>query len=81
MMVKGGIVVSDNSDQSSRSNSPTPSKTPSENECEIPCKGDSLVVRWMLGTIQKPFDETQRQYFPHPMPYQQKVMFHDHWWG
>jgi len=39
MMVKGGIVVSDNTDQSSRSNSPTPSKTPSENECEIPCEG------------------------------------------
>ena len=61
MMVKGGIVVSDNSDQSSRSNSPTPSKTPSENECEIPCEGDLLVVRRILGTIQKPFDETQRE--------------------
>jgi len=58
MMVKWGIVVSDNSDQSSRSNSPTPSKTPSENECEIPCECYLLVVRRMLGIIQKPFDET-----------------------
>ena len=40
MMVKGGIIVSDNSDRSSRSNSPTPSKTPSVNKCEIPCEGE-----------------------------------------
>jgi len=51
---KRGIVVSD---QSSRSNP----FTPSEDECEIPCEGDLLVVRRMLGTIQKPFDETQRE--------------------
>jgi len=60
-MVKRGIVVSDNSDQSSRSNSLTASKTLSENECEIPCEGDLLVVRRMLGTIPKPLDETQRE--------------------
>ena len=39
MMVKEGIVVSDHSDQSFRSNSSTPSKNPSEDECEIPCEG------------------------------------------
>ena len=55
MMVKWEIVVSGHSDQSS-----TPSKTPSEDECEIPCEGDLLVVRRMLGTIQKLFDEIQR---------------------
>jgi len=61
MMVKGGLVVSDYSDQSSRSNSPSPSKAPSENECELPCEDDLLVVRRMLGTIPKPLDETQRK--------------------
>ena len=45
MMVKGGQVISEHSDQSSRSNSPSPSKTPSDNECEIPCEGDLLVIR------------------------------------
>jgi len=30
-----------------------------KNECEIPCEGDLLVVRRMLGTIPKPLDETQ----------------------
>jgi len=38
-----------------------PSKTPSENECEIPCEGDLLVVRRMLKKIPKPLDETQRE--------------------
>ena len=61
MMVKWWIVVSDHSDQSSRSTSPTPSKTLSEDECEIPYEGEFLVVRRMLGTIQKPFEETQRE--------------------
>ena len=61
MMVKGGQVVSEHSDQSSRSNSPSPSKTPNENECEIPCVGDLLVIRLMLGTIPKPLDDTQRE--------------------
>jgi len=60
-MVKGGQVVSEHSDQSSRSNSPSPSKTPNENECEIPCVGDLLVIRLMLGTIPKPLDDTQRE--------------------
>ena len=58
-MVKGGIVVSDHTSQSSRASSPSSSKPPSENECEIPCEGDLLMVRRMLGTIQKPFDDTQ----------------------
>ena len=58
MMVKGGIVVSDHSDQSSRSNSPSPSKSPSENEYEFPCEGDLLVIRRMLGTIPKHLDDT-----------------------
>jgi len=61
MMVKGGIVVSDHSYQSSRSTSPIPSKTPSEDECEIPCEGDLLLVRRMLGTTQQTFDEIQRE--------------------
>ena len=60
-MVKGGIVVSDHSDQSSRSNSPSPSKSPSENEYEFPCEGDLLVIRRMLGTIPKHLDYTQRE--------------------
>ena len=51
-MVKGGIVVSDHSSQSSRSNSPTSSKTPSEDEWEVPCEGDLLVVRHILGQHQ-----------------------------
>ena len=60
-MVKGGIVVSDHSSQSSRASSPSSSKTPSEDECEIPSEGDLLVVRCMLGQLQKPFDESQRE--------------------
>ena len=61
MLVKGGIVVSDHSDQSSRSNSSSPSKSPSENECEIPCEGDLLVISRMLGTIPKSLNDTQRE--------------------
>jgi len=61
MMVKGGIVVSNHNSQSSRASSPSSSKTQREDECEIPCEGDLLVVRRMLGTIQKPFDNTQRE--------------------
>jgi len=45
MMVKGGIVVSEHS----------------ENEYEIPCEGDLLVIRRMLGTIPTPLDDTQRE--------------------
>jgi len=58
MMVKGDQVVSEHSDKSSRSNSPSPSKTLSENECKIPCEGDLLMIRRMLGTIPKPLDDT-----------------------
>jgi len=36
-------------------------KYPSGEECEIPCESDLLVVRRMLGHVQKPFDETQRE--------------------
>ena len=61
MMVKEGQVVSEHSDNSSRSNSLFPSKTLSEYECEIPCEGDLLMIRRMLGTIQKPLDDTQRE--------------------
>jgi len=65
MMVKGRIVVSDHSSQSSRANSLSSSKTPSEDECEIPCESDLLVVRRMLGQLQKPFDESQRKNILH----------------
>jgi len=60
-MVKGGHVVSEHRDTSSRSNSPSPSKSHSDNEYEIPCEGDLLVLRPMLGTIPKPLDDTQRE--------------------
>jgi len=53
MMVKGGVVMSDHSSQRSRS--------PSEEEGEIPCEEDLLVVRCMLGQVLKPFDESQRE--------------------
>ena len=46
---------------SQRSRSPTPSRSPSEEESEIPCEGDLLVVRRMLGQVLKPFDESQRE--------------------
>jgi len=58
MMVKGGVVVSDHSSQALRSSSPTSSRSQSEDEYELPCEGDLLVVRRMLGHIQKPFDES-----------------------
>ena len=51
--------MSDHSSQ--RSKSPTSSKSQSEEECELPCEGDLLVIRCMLGQIQKPFDERQRE--------------------
>ena len=54
MMIKEGEVVSEHSDKSSTSNSPSPSKVPSNNECE----GDLLMIRRMLGTIPKPLDDT-----------------------
>ena len=61
MMVKGGVVVSDHSSRTIRFRSPTSSKSQSENECEIPCEGDLLVIRRMLETIPKPLDDTQRE--------------------
>jgi len=53
--------VSDYSSQSSRSSSPTSSKSQSGDEYELPCEGDLLLVRCMLEQTQKPFDESQRE--------------------
>jgi len=63
MMVKGGgrVVMSDHNTQ--RSKSPTSSRSQSEEEDEFPCKGDLLVVRPMLSQVQRPFDESQREFF------------------
>ena len=58
-MVKEGVVMSDHISQ--RSRSPTSSRSLSEEEIEIPCEGDLLVVRRMLGQVLKPFDESQRE--------------------
>jgi len=65
MMVKGGQVVSEHSDNSSRSNSLFPSNSLSDNDCEIPCEGDILMIRRMLGTIPKPLDDNQRENICH----------------
>ena len=51
----------DHSSQSSRSSSPTSSRSQSEGNYELPCEGDLLVVMRMLGQVQKPFDESQRE--------------------
>ena len=51
--------MSDHSSQ--RFRSPTSSRSPTEEESEIPCEGDLLVVRRMLGQVLKPFDENQRE--------------------
>jgi len=59
MIVKEGVVMSDHSSQ--RSRSPTSSRNQSEEEYEMPCEGDLLVVKCMLGQVQKPFDERQRE--------------------
>ena len=40
----GGRVVSEHGDISSKSNSLSPLKIPSDNECEIPCESDLLVI-------------------------------------
>jgi len=40
MMVKGEVVVSEHSSQSSRSSSPTSSRSQSEEDYELPCEGD-----------------------------------------
>jgi len=58
-MVKWGVVMSDHNSQRSRSH--TSSRSQSEEECELPCEGNLLVIRRMLGQIQKPFDESQRE--------------------
>ena len=62
----GGQVIRDHSDQSSRSNFPSPSKIPSENECEIPCEGDLLVVRRMLGTTPNLWMKLKEKIFSTP---------------
>jgi len=41
--------MSDHSSQ--RSKSPTSSKSQNEEECELPCERDLLVIRHMLGQI------------------------------
>jgi len=51
--------MSDHSSQMSKS--PTSSRSQSEEKCELPCEGDLSVIRRMLGQIQKPFDESQRE--------------------
>jgi len=56
MMMHDGIVLSDHNSQ--RSKSPNTSRSASENESEIPCEGDLLVVRRMLSQVLKPFDES-----------------------
>jgi len=61
MMVKGDQIVSEHCDNSSKSNSPSPSKTFSDHDCEIPCEGDLLMIRRMSGTIPKSLDDTQRE--------------------
>ena len=58
-MVKVGVIMSDHISQRSRSS--TSSRNQSEEEYEIPCEGDLLVVRRMLGQVQQPFDENQRE--------------------
>ena len=56
-----GVVVSEHSFQSSRTRSPTSSKSQSKEEYEMPCEGDLLVVRRMLGQLKKPFVESQME--------------------
>jgi len=68
MMIKVGVVMSGHSSQ--RSKSPTSSKSQIEEEYELPCEGDLLVIRRMLGQIQKPFAEIQREnIFSDKVPY------------
>jgi len=65
MMVKWGVVMSNHSSQKSKS--PTSSKSQSEEECELSYEGDLLVIRRMLGHIQKLFDESKRENIFHTM--------------
>jgi len=53
--------VSDHGSQSSRSSSPTSLRSESEENYELPCEGNLLVVRRMLRQTQKTFDESQRK--------------------
>ena len=76
MFVHNGVVVSEHDSNSSRHSSP--SKPSCEIESESPCEGDLLMIRRMLGTIPKSLDDAQREYFSHPMSYQQQVMFLDY---
>ena len=50
---------------SQRFRSPTSSRSQSEEEYEMACEGDLLVVRRRLGQVQKPFDESQREIIFH----------------
>jgi len=52
-MEKGEVVVSEHSSQSSRSSSHASLRSQSEEDHELPCEGDLLVVRRMLGKTQK----------------------------
>ena len=59
MYMHDGIVVNEHEFEKSIHSSP--SRSPSENECESPHEGDLLVIRRMLGQVLKPFDESQRE--------------------
>ena len=59
MFIHDGVVISEHDSDSSRHS--TPPRSPSEYECEIPCEGDLLMIRRMLGTIPKPLDDTQKE--------------------
>ena len=56
MYMHEGIVVSEHDSNSPRHSSP--SRPSSENESESPCEGDLLMIRRMLGTIPKSFNDT-----------------------
>jgi len=57
--MRDGVVVNEHEFENSRHSSP--SRSPSDQESEIPHAGDLLVVRRMLGQVLKPFDESQRE--------------------
>ena len=48
-MVRERVVMSDHNSQ--RSKSPASTNSQSEEECELPCEEDLLVIRCMLGQI------------------------------
>jgi len=74
-MVKGGQVVSEHSDQSSRSHSPSPSKTSSDNEYEIPCESDLLVTSSDL--FQNLWMTPKEKIFSTPAALSPTSLFHD----